>query len=400
MLTKVYPVALIPLVIATIVAWVYCKHPPRPEVAACEEPDREHECDSYSCGTNSPTINGFPLNGLRPDGECNKEGVQLVPGSMMGGDANSCAGLTLDLNAIDRTADDHGMNGNVLVGRDRNGIIKCEGKQLLGASFEVRSWQSVSSDNHNKKSVRIRITDITDYTNNENGEIRTAYRLVRDVPSSEPKTLCSAAGALDLRDALGLKKIDGLATTLRPGEDVVIPIDSEMYDVLGKPFEIDFSWRLRRREWMNLACVDDALAKRSLYRLHTDNLGRSRAALRMLTANYCGHKPMTMRGVHVAWGCGQPDLEARWTQVGASCLSKPRVLYKDEANPSKVPADLPDSLKKICNGKECDSIAAWTEAARICKRGATTYTLQPCPEGSDTDCERDSLTSFVVPPEH
>lgn len=405
--TRSYPLVLISVAAATVAIWAYCRPRPEPQpepqpdplVDECTKPDNTGQCDTHGCGTNSPVVNGFPINGLRGDGQCNEEGVRLVPRSMQGGVDNACAGLTL------------GVENNKLVGRKANGLVgRCQGDKLAGASFEVRSW--APADSPTKKSVRILVKDIVPYTDNVNGEIRTGYRLVQDVPKDKQKTLCGPDGAQALRSDLGLDSVNGLVPSrgnrravrhadMGVNDDVVIPVWSEMYESLGRPIEIGPKWRLQEREWLNLACVDDALAKRSLYRLYTDNFERSRAAIRMLTANYCGNRPMTVRGVEIDWDPPDPDqLESLWSSERATCLSKPRVLYKDEANPSKVPADLPDPLRKICNNAECQSIETWTAAAKICKNGSEEITLPSCERCEGQPCRRGPLASFVVLPPH
>src|SRR5678816_1828208 len=76
-----------------------CKpHHDPSDVPVCLDPSRlfVETCNPYQCGTNSPSMNAFPINGLRPDGECNFDGIQLIPGSMLGGKQNKCKGATLD----------------------------------------------------------------------------------------------------------------------------------------------------------------------------------------------------------------------------------------------------------------------------------------------------------------
>ncbi|HEX7841086.1 MAG TPA: hypothetical protein VF469_26595, partial [Kofleriaceae bacterium] len=126
-------------------------------------------------------MNAFPINGLRPDGECNFDGIQLMPGSMRDGKQNRCQGATLD------------FEDEKLIGRARNGAVACSGDELEGASFVVRSWKNAS--------VRIRVDQVSTYAA-DNKETRTAYRLVEDAPERDaaaggggrgaPRSLCTA----------------------------------------------------------------------------------------------------------------------------------------------------------------------------------------------------------------
>jgi hypothetical protein len=324
---------------------------------------------------------------------------------MRDGKQNRCQGATLD------------FEDEKLIGRARNGAVACSGDELEGASFVVRSWKNAS--------VRIRVDQVSTYAA-DNKETRTAYRLVEDAPERDaaaggggrgaPRSLCTADAARDLRQHLRLEPLKGLLPDPPPGQDVLVPVRSELYDVFGVPFDINHEWRRPERDWLNLACVDGALAERSFYDLYTDSLARSRAALMMLTANYCGDHPFTMRGVRIEWN--KPDRaqrEALWGETGALCLTdKPRLLYKDNTlGPGPhIPSDLPDDLKDICEdrspdgvatgkppkpgkGKPCTNADAWTAAAHVCANHAPVPTScdAVCPGG---ECDPRTLASSVV----
>jgi hypothetical protein len=353
--------------------------PPAPTaLKECKDPKPE-ECNWFQCGGNSPVVNGFPVNGIRPDGECNEEGVQLVPESMTGGVDGACAGTTLDVRFSNKT------NRSELVGiTSSDKSIACDGAQLAGASFVVRSWA--------KKDLTITITKVEDYVA-ENGEVRTAYEM-----TAGGESLCKADASAKAREALGIGSIPGL----KPDSDktVLIPIESELYDRQGHAFPPDPKWQRNRAEWLNLACVGDALAKRSLYGLHTDNVEDSRAALMMLVANYCGNLHVTTRGVMVAWEFlddkeyttsknpkhpvshaqkpNGPDLlEAKWDSDGAVCLDTPRLLYRDSST-----AQVPKEFEYLCDNGKCESYQSWIDAVRKCKPDGTKYPpgYQPPPK--------------------
>jgi hypothetical protein len=362
----------------------------------------------HSCGGNSPIVNAFPINGLRPDGECDPEGVQLMPGSLSGGVNNKCDGSTL------------GVAHNALVGVKPDGSYACEGDALKGASFVVRSWVPKDKSGSALRTLTIHITDVQPYTA-DNGEIRNGYRMIGD-----GKSLCNAGDASDARQTLGLPVISGLAPDPPAGKDLVIPVSSELYDALGRPIDVDLTWARKEPEWLSLACVADALGERSLYDLDTDNVDNSRAALMMLVANYCGDRHVTLRGDKIAWDfvddsapgtqtvshrtSEQTMLEAKWGPSGAVCLSQPRLLYRDGL-PPHVPADLPDDLKAICPGCSPDQ---WSDAVRACKAltwGAAAFRERPfagytarhkplatCETCTTDECKGRRLHSYVVIP--
>src|SRR5262245_35870091 len=89
-------------------------------------------CPSQNCGGNSPSINGFPINGLHttpvsdadPSHGCpNREDVSLTLDSLEGPHCESGAMLDVD--------------GYMLFG-SKGGRRVCEGDQLEGASFKVQ----------------------------------------------------------------------------------------------------------------------------------------------------------------------------------------------------------------------------------------------------------------------
>jgi len=325
---------------------------------------------------------------------------------MLGGKQNKCKGATLD------------FEDDKLIGRARDGDVACSDDELEGASFVVRSWKH--------ESVRISVEQVSQYKA-DNNESRTAYRLVEDDAArhdgaaggghGERRSLCTADAARDLRQHLRLEPLKGLLPDPPEGQDLVVPVRSELYNALGVPFEINHKWQRPERDWLNLACVDGALAERSFYDLYTDSLARSRAALMMLTANYCGDHPFTMRGTRIEWNKPDPgQREALWGEDGALCLTdKPRLLYKgDSFGPGPhIPSALPDDLKDICedppsdraagqppkpgNGKPCTSPEAWAAAAHVCAhRAPVPMTCDAvCPGGQ---CDPRTLASSVVQP--
>lgn len=354
-------------IIATAFACSKSSKKPLANIKTCDPPPGG-SCNTVMCGGNSALINAFPVHGLRPDGECSDEQIQLVPGSLDG----ACDGATLD------------MQGNRLVGRMEDGTIKCQGSALKGTSFEVRSW---------KGSERIEITEVTEY-NAPNGVTRPAYRMEwtkqpdKD-PNGKRQGLCAKEGQ-KLRLALNLKAMKFTDDLAEPDKNLVIPIQSELYDEQGNAIPIRPQWKLQKREWMHLACVDDALAKRSVFHQQTSDLSRSRAALRMWTADYCGGLPFTVRGKWIAWAnASDLEIEAQWTEQGAACVTAPRILRTNGVE--TLPTTVTKRLKDLCKG--CTTVADWMKAATTCHKedGTTVETyLQPCDPCSGPGCPLES----------
>ena len=266
--------------------------------------------------------------------------------------------------------------GDQLVGVNADGVIQCDDDEIVGASFEVRAYTG--------SSVRLRIAERVAYAPpappsgaQPHVDTRWGYRMVLDVPAgTTTASLCSQAGADAVRAALGLPdKIVAPANVLH---DLVIPLDGEVFGSGGRP--LGPNGAPRQRQWLQLACVDSALAKRTLYRLTTDNVHRSRAALKMLTASYCGRRAWTLPGIEIAWEDGAPEsLEARWGAARASCLGRPRLLERT-ASPESDLAQLPAELRDVCGGdgkQRCATAADWLTAVRSCVHDAPKKGLVP-----------------------
>src|SRR5262249_30591872 len=146
------------------------------------------------------------------------------------------------------------------------------------------------------------------------------------------------------------------------------------------------AWKMRSAEWLNLACVDDALAKRSLHRYFTDDAAASRAALAMFVARYCGERHITKRDVKIEFEIADDKtakldakkLEAKWGPDGALCVSRPRMMYLDGATP-KIPSgsNNQDDVATVCS--DCTTPNAWLEHLRDCAFGSGEAPKTPIP---------------------
>ena len=373
------------------------------EVKACEDPE-EPLCPRSSCGANSETVNTFPTNGLRPDGECNYDGVQLLPGSVTGGPSGKCNGTTLEVR------DNRLVTVNVA-----DGAVVCHDGDLKDASFVLQSWIKRQGK---YATLTVHIAQIIPgYHSDGIQHPRTAYKLTDDSGAS----LCTARGSTQARQQLGLKEIKGL-TDPDAGHDVAIPVRSELYDREGNFKPVDKRWNLREPEWLHLACVDDALAKRTLYGLDTEDAELRRAALMMFMANYCGDLHATSRGERIEWEvvddkngppAGPHILEAKWSAEGAVCLSNPRALYQEGADPH-VPRDPIGDLAQVKAAcANCTTPEAWADALRGCRSwvgrqqagtpqgsGGSAALPEPrpeCAECTKPGCSGVVLHSYVVP---
>ncbi len=307
-------------------------------------------CNTYSCGGNSAVVNAFPVNGWR-SGECSYEGIQVIKASLDG----ACAGQTLDI-----------KNGR-LVGLNSDGSEGCVEAGLKGTSFEIGGYK--------KDTERIKITDVKVDWEAPNHTKRTAYQMEWE---KNKYGLCSRDGQ-KLRKELGIETLYDTDDLPDAKAQLVIPLVGEVY---GEQGEI-----VHKDNWNHFACVDDALAKRSLYNLEDPkDLKKNHAALRMLTADYCGAMAWTVRGEWIEWGhANSLNVEAQWDEDGAKCLTAPRLLRDDNDQPV-LPADS-QHFKRLCkkfpNG--CKTVDDWMTAMKTCRKmnGDPIKELKPCEECTD-----------------
>lgn len=274
--------------------------------------------------------------------------------SMSGGAGGKCSGATLSI-----------VNEE-LVGMGPVGHPLCQGTELEGATFEIRSWKYQGDPKVG--SLRVLIEHVGTYEATDI-EKRTAYFLA--LADQRGVSLCAPDASKAARLQLGLKPLTGLGGPPQGGTDMAIPLSSELYNVQGIPIQRGTEWHGNGVEWLNLACVGDALAKRSLYQLYSaTDVAKNRAAMGMLTANYCGDRPLTVRGTRFRWKpCGQTtgvNVEARWTEKGASCLYRPRALYR-ASDVESIPPELEDICVDAHNAPmKCANLDEWKRAARRC----------------------------------
>jgi hypothetical protein len=333
-----------------------------PNLGKCREP-ADDLCSYAHCGGNSKLINAFPLSGFRPNGDCNYDEIQLVPGSMKGGKNNKCEGLTLDMSGDGEK--------RKLIGK--NGTSICENDELEGATFKIRTTEGRE---------RITITKVTTYTA-PNGKTFDAYEMDWKL-NNDKHGLCSKEGQ-KLRKKLGVKRMKWTSDLSGPDHQLVIVVQSELYTETGKPVDKpDSKWQDQSLEWIHLACVDDALAKRTINGHHKPaQPAFNRAALRMWTADYCGGRPFTLRGKMIDWSGNQAfPVEAQWNEKGATCLTKPRIIFE---NGKEVAPTAPSQLlQQFCDdsGKDCAQVKTWINEAKNCEKLNNAYkrveTIKDC----------------------
>jgi hypothetical protein len=114
--------------------------------------------------------------------------------------------------------------------------------------------------------------------------------------------------------------------------------------------------------WFNIACGAHTLAKLRLTRntIHTTGWANVQAALKMLSADYCGSgKAFTFPGEPLVWrdraamdylrlNPYKNELEARWDENGATCVSSPRLERSGNPDAAKLYPDIWQAIEEEC----------------------------------------------------
>lgn len=331
-------------------------------------------CETSNCGGNSPIVNGFPINGLNPNGTENLEHIALVPNSVISHLNNNrkCNG-SLDV-------DKFGLIVTV------PGATPCTGGDLYGATFEVENTTQ-------KKKSSLKISDIRVQKRDDGTQIYS-YEIVAFDPLKNEwsGSLCDRKEAnrwrlsWNDRDMKPYPKIDDLynysdksyrntssgqskaaarsahlsaaigasiASTDNAGDNLAIVFRSEIYkedlEVIHPKSADD-----AEKGWFNIACLRDSLAKIDMDNiavhdalLKAEYINNARyqrqrlAALAMMTGKYCNRQSYTSDTLEISWfmpgnlppdreQCNPwwkcPKIEAAWDENGAICISHTRLV--------------------------------------------------------------------------
>lgn len=346
-------------------------------------------CPPSSCGSNSPTINVFPYNGLHADGCKNKDGAALAKFSLLGKNT-LCDPNGLDHLYLDVAPTDHGYE---LVAKDARDTTKCKGTELVGVTFAVTL-------NGNATTLRISQMATTDVSypklqgHTRPASKRTVYLIT---PAEQPaNSLCMSRppGVADSATPVlaNLASTNGKLSHMDAGElaAYAIIIPGALYTSSGQliPESITpVSAPGNAHRWFNIACASDALAQTELSGVTADPIVDTRTAtsrlpaLHMFAAQYCDGISATSRGTPIAWvpkGISSTPpatagaIEAQWDENGATCVSHARLwvanktislpsqllgfpAFSDPGHPMAYPMGEKDFLSKLCPKKlpEC-----------------------------------------------
>jgi ADYC domain len=282
---------------------------------------QEVGCPPYAC-SNSDEVIHYGIAEVNVKGVANAQGATLKT-SLGRAQIYTADGAAYDLQV---------KNGKIL--GTRHGVVMVAGQQLVGSKLVVMHDSTALFDIH--------ITGVREavYPIGAPDPLEL-YVMMWSVPGGTPgKNVCNGYGEhLDRFDLM----------SMHPEETLVFEgtrIDPHTMTV-SQTIDAD---------WFSFGCAGHTLAKLRLTRnTAPDNLDWTsrQATLKLLVADYCGiGMPFTVAGVPLRWKGGQMyyfttpvEVEARWTETGATCLSNPRLLQLDP------PSDLyPDPWAAIQAG--------------------------------------------------
>jgi hypothetical protein len=288
-----------------------CVEPPMVEestLALGSSPGGDDGCPVWGCGGNSPVIDAVGFHDLHELGIDNAQGFGVVAFEKHTGSA----WVKFRADVID---------GELVARHLRTNGIAYSGPALIGARFEI--YNRVTS-----RSYYLIVQGMSRVpmwaTGTTGPQTARAYKLgwIHKLSPVDVKTICGHAAEND--------GIDEFHAVLFDDDR----IDAE--GIVVGPEEVN---------WFNIGCRGHALAKQHLTG-HTRAAGtilgistttnERTAHLKLLAADYCGlGHPFTVAGQPLGWrdqynrfdnipGQGG-QIEARWTEQGATCLNVPRV---------------------------------------------------------------------------
>jgi hypothetical protein len=330
---------------AMMAAMAACALDPAPEPAAADPTIGETgaaliggQCPDFGCGANSPMVDTallFHELSLVGNGK-------TVPGTLP-----NAAGLAIvAAGEAHRAQIFQGRRSYDLAVVDGRFIGTCPGCTPLQGPALVDAQIILTLDGPGGPVRRyaIEITTVREMRYFLGAGTTAAYTLLwHDLAGGQTTNLCNNIKLLEEQiaqqkgdESYAAQELMGMQTF----ESVVF--EGDRVDAQAKAMQ-----PIADDSWFNIGCAGHTLSKLRLTQntVHSQTASdpqaweRRQATLKLLTADYCGGGiPLTVAGQRLVWqgdlmGYFKPpkNLEARWTENGASCLLKPRMLYPTSA---------------------------------------------------------------------
>jgi hypothetical protein len=316
------------------------------------------ECPEFSCGMNSPVIDVFGLHDASVVSESPRAGNRTMP-NKQGLALEAVKGVAQLIKGTRRYA--LTVQGGRFIGTDCS-ASPCDvlqGAALVGASFAIfqsdrRYWINIAS-------VRQ-----TPYFLGP-GSVE-AYTLQWSTAGRPPQNLCNNIELLEARiaaepgggeSAFATQELMGLRTF------EAIVFEGDRIDKTRKTMSPTADDR-----WFNIGCAGHTLSKLRLTRntLHNQLTSlpvssanawqRRQATLKLLVSDVCGGgQSLTVAGQRLLWQGDlmtyfglppRPELEARWTETGATCLHVPRLAHPSSALGATTFPDIRAAIAQAC----------------------------------------------------
>jgi hypothetical protein len=313
-------------------------------------------CSPWVCGSNDPDLSVYFHELSVSPAKQNAEGL-----SVLGFDVGAAFLWNVGV-----------KNGELYAWKPGAPLVQVTGAALIGKSIKIK--------NNNTGNVwRIRVNNVTSTPLWPAGSgSMPAYELKSSDdadPDHNEKWLCSNPDSL-------LGEYD----TLNQNKWTVVLFEGDRFSATSKTIT---GWD---KTWFNVGCAGHVLAKLALthHTTVTSKVGgpaylhdqrEDQAMMKMYTADYCGDgTAFTVGGTELGWidsHAWSPyyypiltlKLEARWTDVGPSCLQKPRLV--GTADPLAINLFGPDinaAIDAHCGAtrpKKCSDIGESTDVTKL-----------------------------------
>lgn len=328
------------------------------EAQTSRQPATIADCSTWGCGSNTPIAEGAPIEGLHLGGLANARGIRLIPDSLRGGRCTA-------VGPID-------VQGGELVGQSTRG--PCRGAGLLGARFQLE----ITAPDRRPQLVTIRIKEVGQvytWTQEPAPQPLATYLLVEHQTDAP---ICPQNEAWMEPSWQQVPLNPDFAPVWHTPTRHAIVVRGETYDGTDATVALSGS---AAADWFNIACAGTAIAKMRLLGLApldpSSSPEQRQATLKMITARYCGSDSFTEPGMPVLWRSepytpynGLPEfarvgeIEARWDEHGAVCLSHARAWRASHPVPSML---VDHCIPELCR-RESDLIERlqWTCGIPAC----------------------------------
>lgn len=342
---------------------------PDPTVGSVTQAFTGGPCPEFGCGANSPVVDTrFDFHDLNLGG--NSRAAEALPGGARLATAipNAAGLMTTIPNSIGLAivAAGPAQRAQIVKGRsydlsviDGRFIGTCTGCGTLQGSALVGATITLTMQTKTGPVPRyvITIASVREMSYFRGSGKTAAYTLQwRDINGGPTTNLCNNIKLLE--DLIAQQHGDeGYAAQELMGLQTYETVIFEGDRIYSDTMRTD---KTGNDSWFNIGCAGHTLAKLRLTQntIHSQTPAweSRQATLKLLTADYCDAGiPLTVAGQRLVWQgdlmgyySAPLEIEARWTEAGATCLYAPRLLYPTSSLGASTFPDIWSSVDVAC----------------------------------------------------